>query len=143
MTTKHHPSPWRSFAPFYGILVGSCISWAAIYFAGISSTAPELWAGRLQAIINSLLMWSMFTALLQNKEIYGGGLVERDGDDGRLIWLAMTLFLIWVLSLLSFVTNRMLLFYGLSFAMSAGLAGEIGWRDPARLFGTFSRRGKR
>jgi hypothetical protein len=130
----------RSFAPFYGIFVGASIGWFVMYSVNSTGEAPLVWPGRLQAITNSLLMWSLFTALFQGREIYGGGLLTREPNQNeRVLLLGMGLFLVWVFSLVSFVAKNITVFYIFTFVMLVGLISEVGWRNPFKLLSVISR----
>ncbi|MBY4598382.1 hypothetical protein K3217_22975 [bacterium BD-1] len=127
------------FAPLIGIIVGALIGWFAMYSSQVNDphattvTAKE-WVGRFQAITNSLIMWSLFTTTLQDRQIFGGGMLARQSPMPRGIWLVcMAIFFFWAISIIAFVTNQITIFFISSLCMLAILVGEVGWDDPTYL----------
>lgn len=93
--------------PHLGLFVGGAISWILAYLAGLDASSLASLLSRSIAIVTSLLFWSFFSAAWQNKEIYGGGLVDLESSrKDRLRNVIIFLGFLWFVGVVFFVTKN-------------------------------------
>lgn len=122
-------------SPVFGIAAGTFIAWFLAYCLGLLSTAGEVQhAIRLFGVITSVVMWALFTSAMQDKEIFGGGLISLNRDCStsvRRVWLVrLWLFVGWAAALITISTHKLMLYWPISIAVLMIVVGEVGWRDP-------------
>lgn len=133
-TSKASTQVHLYFAPFYGLGVGALIAWYAAYTSGTLAADHIAWVGRFFAVTTSLIMWTLFTTTLQGKEIYGGGMIEKNDTSRRTSFVCLVIFGLWALSLIAYVSHHTLIFWGCSLLQMVILFGEVGWRDPKFIY---------
>lgn len=121
-------------SPLLGIAAGTIITWGIALLLDVFAWTGELhWALRVLAISTSAVMWALFTSVLQDKQLYGGGLyaMEPAPRAVRRVWyVRIAILVLWALSISAVSSHNILVFWVLIVLQLGVLVGEVGWRDP-------------
>ncbi|MEN5393846.1 hypothetical protein [Stenotrophomonas sp. TWI377] len=124
-----------NMSPVFGIAAGTFVAWFIAYCLGTLEGAGHLQqAIRMFGVITSIVLWALFTSQVQDKEIYGGGLVSLDHTCPRTMrrigHVRLVILMAWVAAIITLCTDRLAIYWCASVLVLLMVVGEVGWRDP-------------
>ena len=120
-----------SIGPHLGLFFGAIVGWVLLVAAGQPPSDVTAVLGRLISVICSLVFWSVFSAALQGKEIYGGGtlsMIESERPRARLV--VSILVLLWIVAIIFFASRDFLWSAIFILFIAVVFTCELCFRDP-------------
>jgi len=111
--------------------VGAFVGWLVMMIAKQPVNEPESLLGRMLSVVCSLVLWSLFAALMQQKEICGGGTVElSEAAKPRMKLVLAVILLFWLAALILYAGQWFISSGVLTALLGVIFISELCWRDP-------------